>query len=386
MDSFKMISVRTSFYGEGAVENIGDVISARNLKRALIITDEFMYSSGLIDRIKGILINNGVEAGVYKGVLPNPTVDIVNEALKSARDFSADCLISVGGGSQIDTAKAVGIILANGGDVRDYEGVSKSKYRTVPIAVVNTTAGTGSEMTSFYVITDTKTHSKMVMTDTNCMVSIAINDPELMVSMPPSLTAFTGLDALTHAIEAVFSKKANPLSDKDGLWAITTISEFLPRAYKDGNDMEARTMMAYAASVAGVAFSNAGLGIVHSMAHALGGKYNLPHGMCNALLLPYVLEFNGQNKSTHLNFQKIAKALNIKGSNWFPPYRCMLETVEYIKKMCQTLGVPKRLSVLNVENHGFLELAKLAIEDTCTQTNPVDVTLEDIISIYRKAY
>lgn len=386
LENFEMINVRTNFYGKGSLNNIGNAMEKRQFKSALIVSDDFMVKSGLVDRIKDILISKNIVSYVYAGVLPNPTIDIVNETVAVARMHNVDCLVSVGGGSQIDTCKAAGIILTNGGVVEDYEGVDKSKVRTLPIIVVNTTAGTGSETTAFYVITNPSNHSKMCMVDTNCMVSISINDPELMVSMPPSLTVATGMDAMTHAIEAILSKMSTPLSDKDALWAISTINEYLPIAYKDGSNIKARTMMAYASSVAGTAFSNAGLGIVHSMAHALGGKYNLPHGLCNSLLLPYVMEFNGKHKETHNDFVKIAKALNIKGANWFPPARCVEESVKYIKKMCADLGVPKKLSELNLSSDGFLDLAQLAVKDTCTPTNPVSVTVDDIVKIYKNAY
>jgi len=386
LKNFEMVNVRTNFYGKGALNNIGFAMRRRHFKKTLIVTDNFMLKSGLVERIINILNDNNIDSCVYSGVLPNPSTNIVNETVNVARENNVDCLISVGGGSQIDTCKAAGIILTNGGKPEDYEGVDKSNVRTLPIIVVNTTAGTGSEATAFYVITNQETHSKMVMVDTNCMVSISINDPELMVSMPSSLTVATGMDAMTHSIEAVLSNASTPLSDKDALWAITAINENLPKAYKNGNDIEARTMMAYASSVAGTAFSNAGLGIVHSMAHALGGKYNLPHGLCNSLLLPYVMEFNGKYKETYDDFTKIAKALNIKGSNWFPPVRCVDESVKHIKKMCADLGIPKKLSELNVDRNHFVELAELAVKDSCTSTNPVSVTVDDIAKIYKNAY
>ena len=200
--------------------------------------------------------------------------------------------MALGGGSAIDTAKAASIVVACGGTVEQYEGENKSSKPGLPIVAVNTTAGTGSEGTSFYIVTDPVRHSKMAMVDPNCMVSIAVNDTDFMSSMPPKLTAATGMDALTHAIEAALSKNANPLTDKDAYWAIQAIVQNLPRAVANGQDEAARTMMAYAENVAGMAFSNAGLGMVHAMAHALGGHYNLPHGVCNAVLLPYVIEYN----------------------------------------------------------------------------------------------
>lgn len=236
---------------------------------------------------------------------PNPTVEVVNECIKAAKVLDVDWLVAVGGGSAIDTAKPASIVLTNGGRVEDYEGINKSKKPGMPIAAVNTTAGTGSEVTTFYIVTDSKRHSKMCMVDKNCKVTIAINDIQFMMGMPQRLTAATGMDAMTHGIEAVLSNKANPLTDKDALWAIRTIQKYLPQAVADGNDLEARENMAYAEYVAGMAFSNGGLGMVHAMAHALGGKYNLPHGICNAVLLPYVMSFNGMLQRQVLVFKRL---------------------------------------------------------------------------------
>ena len=208
---------------------------------------------------------------MYYNVQPNPTVQVVNDCIAAARTLQVQLLVALGGGSAIDTAKAASIVVACGGTVEQYEGENKSSKPGLPIVAVNTTAGTGSECTSFYIVTDPVRHSKMAMVDPNCMVSIAVNDTDFMSSMPPKLTAATGMDALTHAIEAALSKNANPLTDKDAYWAMQAIVQNLPRAVANGQDEAARTMMAYAENVAGMAFSNAGLGMVHAMAHALGG-------------------------------------------------------------------------------------------------------------------
>lgn len=380
-------AVGISLFGKGAIGLLPEELMKNGYKRALIVTDKFLYESGAAEKVGDELLKANIEYAIYYEVRPNPTTDVVNECIEAAKCLKVDLLVAVGGGSAIDTCKAVSIVNANGGSVEDYEGNSKSKKKGTPIVAVNTTAGTGSEVTSFYIVTDTKRHSKMCMYDINCMVSIAVNDIDFMVGMPKSLTASTGMDAMTHAIEAKLSRSSNPLTDKDALWSITTIKNYLPLAYKDGNNIKAREMMAYAENTAGMAFSNSGLGIVHSMAHALGGFYNLPHGVCNAVLLPYVLKFNGKSVNTHEDFKEIALSLQLDGAERFSGKEAVDKTVEYIKRMSEELGIPKRLSELKgVNEKDFESLAKLAINDACTASNPVDVSISDIISIYREAY
>jgi alcohol dehydrogenase len=346
----------------------------------LVVTDSFLYQSGAAAKVGAVLSEAGVEYAVYYNVSPNPTIDIVNECIRAAKALNVDLLLALGGGSAIDTAKAVSIVVANGGSVEQYEGVERSSRPGIPIAAINTTAGTGSECTSFYIVTDPVRHSKMTMVDTNCMVSIAINDIDFMMTMPPKLTAATGMDALTHAIEAVLSKNATPLTDKDALWAIRTIIEYLPRAVRNGNDEEARTMMAYAENVAGMAFSNAGLGMVHAMAHALGGHYNLPHGVCNAVLLPYVLEFNGKHAETASDFVKIADAMNLNRSD-------AASVIEAVRSLRAEVGIAGSLKELKgVSQNDFEALAALAMKDSCMSTNPVSPNPEQVIAVYRTAY
>lgn len=378
--------VKKNFFGPNSLSFLEAEIKNRGFKRALIITDKFLAKSNVIPKVENILINSHVVYSIFDDVLPNPTVSIVNEGFKKCLSINADFLIAVGGGSSIDTSKAIGILATNGGNIEQYEGVNKSTYAALPIIAINTTAGTGSEVTSFYVITDEIRHSKMVMVDTNCMVSIAVNDPELMLSMPKNLTAATGMDALTHAIEAYVSTNRSPITDKDALWAIETISKYLPKAYQNGNDIEARTMMAYAQYVAGMAFSNAGLGMVHAMAHSLGGFYNLPHGICNALLLPYIIEYNAAHKELQTRYKNVAFALGIRGGEWIVPYRATQEAILYIKKMIKMLGLPSKLREVGVKEQDFENLAKLALKDACMATNPRQPTVDDIISLYKKAY
>lgn len=307
-------AVKTSFFGKGAIRLLGPELQKMGIRRALLVTDRFLYDSGAAARVGQVLSDAGVEYAVYYNVQPNPTVQVVNDCIAAARTLQVQLLVALGGGSAIDTAKAASIVVACGGTVEQYEGENKSSKPGLPIVAVNTTAGTGSECTSFYIVTDPVRHSKMAMVDPNCMVSIAVNDTDFMSSMPPKLTAATGMDALTHAIEAALSKNANPLTDKDAYWAMQAIVQNLPRAVANGQDEAARTMMAYAENVAGMAFSNAGLGMVHAMAHALGGHYNLPHGVCNAVLLPYVLAFNSRSPVCRERFMTIAAAMGLQGT------------------------------------------------------------------------
>lgn len=376
----RISAVKTSFFGKGAIRLLIPELKKMGIRRALVVTDRFLYESGAAARVGAVLSEAGVEYAVYYNVSPNPTVQIVNECIRAAEGLKVDLLLALGGGSAIDTAKAVSIVVANGGSVEQYEGVDKSSRPGIPIAAINTTAGTGSECTSFYIVTDPVRHAKMTMVDTNCMVSIAVNDIDFMSSMPPKLTAATGMDALTHGIEAVLSKNATPLTDKDALWAIQAIHEYLPRAVADGSDEEARTMMAYAENTAGMAFSNAGLGMVHAMAHALGGRYNLPHGVCNAVLLPYVLAFNGQSVGTRAGFAKIAAAMGLSEFD-------AQAVIESVRAMSSGIGIAGSLRELKgVSPADFDALAELAMKDSCMSTNPVTPKKHQVVEVYQKAF
>ncbi len=375
-------SVKTSFFGKGAIRLLPDELIKMGVKRALIVTDRFLYESGVAAKVGDALLDAGVEYAIYYNVSPNPTTEVVNECINAAVKLNVDLLVAVGGGSAMDAAKAASIVAANGGKVSDYEGIGRSKKPGIPIVAVNTTAGTGSECTVFYIVTDPVRRSKMAMVDPNCMVSIAINDIDFMMAMPPSLTASTGMDALTHAIEALFAKNANPLTDKDALWAMQTVYEYLPRAVKDGADEEARTMMAYAEYVAGMAFSNAGLGMVHAMAHALGGHYNLPHGVCNAILLPYVLKFDETEPGLRSRFEKIAGAFRLYlGKGETRP------VINAIKELSLKVGIPKTLKELGKTSPAdFAELSELALKDASMSQNYFMPSKEQVIKVYANAY
>lgn len=379
--------VKTNFFGSGSINQLPEEVKKRGYKRALLITDQFLYENSIAQQVCDKLKEVNVHSYIFYKVEPNPTVELVDQCLAVAKEVNPDFLIALGGGSPIDTCKAVSILFTNGGNVVEYEGVNKSRQKGLPIVAINTTAGTGSEVTSFYVITDKKRNSKMVMVDTNCMVDIAINDADFMVSMPKSLTAATGMDAMTHAIEAVLSKEATPFTDKDALWSITTIYKYLPKAVQDGSNLEVREMMAYAAYTAGIAFSNSGLGMVHAMAHSLGGFYNLPHGVCNAVLLPYVMKFNGKDPGAQEPFRKIANALGIKGMDWGGAQRAVNESIKEIQKLSRTVGIPQKLRDLQrVDPKDFPVLAELALNDTCMPSNRITPTLEQVIEVYKEAY
>lgn len=376
-------AVKTTFFGKGAIRMLGPELKKTGINRALVITDRFLYENGLCAKAAEALSDAGIEYAVYYDVKPNPSVYIVNECIAAAKAIGAGALIALGGGSAIDTAKAVSIVIENGGRVEQYEGADKSVRPGMPVVAINTTAGTGSECTSFYIVTDPVRHSKMAMTDSNCMVAIAVNDIDFMISMPPKLTAATGMDALTHSIEALFSKNASPVTDKDALWAIETICGYLPQAVKNGSDEKARTMMAYAENVAGMAFSNAGLGMVHAMAHALGGYYNLPHGVCNAVLLPHVLKFDSAHSCFDDRFEVLAKAMGLD----YYSHSASEAVIDAVASLNNEIGISPSLSMLDgVEPADFKALTALAMHDTCMSTNLFRVTAADVTDVYNAAY
>lgn len=380
-------AVKTTFFGKGAIKLLVPELRKMKIQRALIVTDKFLFDSGVADKVGEVLLEAGTEYAVYYQVKPNPTIDVMNECIDAAKTLQIDLLVAVGGGSAIDTAKAVSIVATNGGSVEQYEGINKSASAGIPIIAVNTTAGTGSECTSFYIVTDPARHSKMAMVDTNCMVNIAVNDIDFMSSMPPKLTAATGMDALTHAIEATLSVGASPVTDKDALWAMEAIYQYLPRAVQNGSDEQARTMMAYAENAAGMAFSNAGLGMVHAMAHALGGHYNLPHGICNAVLLPYVMEFSGNSSIVRERVLKIVKAFHLQDCEHMTPEQAINAGISAIRDLSEQIGIAHSLSELEkVDPKDFEELAKLAIKDTCMKDNQIKPTKEQVIAVYQNAF
>src|SRR5512142_2375356 len=302
-----------SLMGVGCSKETGAQAKALGATKLLIVTDAGLSEMGVADKIKAQLEEAGLQAVIFDGAEPNPTDKNVHDGVKVYQDSKCDGIVSLGGGSSHDCAKGVGLVIGNGGNIRDFEGVNKSTKPMPPFLAINTTAGTASEMTRFCIITNTDTHVKMALVDWRCTPSIAINDPLLMVGMPPALTAATGMDALTHAVEAYVSTIATPITDACAIKAIELIAQWLRPAVANGENIEARDRMAYAEYLAGMAFNNASLGHVHAMAHQLGGFYDLPHGVCNAILLPHVERFNLIAKMSRFRDIAIAMGENVDG-------------------------------------------------------------------------
>jgi alcohol dehydrogenase len=368
--------------GPGAVKEIAVEIKKLELKKLLVVTDKMLRSIGVVKKVTDVLDADNIDYVVFDDVKPNPTTQNVYSGLDLYKSSGCDGILSIGGGSPQDAAKAIGILQTNGGKVPDYEGIGKSQKKSVPILAVNTTAGTASEVTINYVITDEERKIKMVIVDPNSLASVAVNDPELMIDKPAGLTAATGMDALTHAIESYITKGAFRLSDTLSLEAIRLIGESLEDAVKDGKNLEARSKMAWASYIAGLSFSNAGLGIVHSMAHQLGSEYDLPHGVANALLLPYVEEFN--SVVCEEKFRNIAQALgrNVEG---LTTTEAKDEAIEALREMAVKLNIP----LLKDTSFNPADVERLSVQafaDVCTGGNPRDVTVGDIQAIYLKAF
>jgi alcohol dehydrogenase len=369
--------------GVGAYKEIGNQIKALGGKKPFICTDKGITAVGIADQIAEVVRKAcEVEPVIYDGTQPNPTDRNVHEGHALYDDKHCDLIISLGGGSAHDCGKGIGIIATNGGNIRDYEGVDKSTKAMPPFIAVNTTAGTASEMTRFCIITDTSRKVKMAIVDWRVTPNVAIDDPLLMKGMPPSLTAATGMDALTHAIEAYVSTIATPITDACALKAIELIANHLRAAVANGGDMEARDKMCYAQYLAGMAFNNASLGHVHAMAHQLGGYYDLPHGVCNAILLPHVSRFNLIAKMERFADIAVAMGENIEGLSTRAAADLALES---IKTLSTDIGIPAGLSALGVKEEDLKTMAENAQKDACGLTNPRCPSLDDVIGIYRNA-
>ncbi|MDM0659473.1 L-threonine dehydrogenase [Clostridium perfringens] len=379
--SYKFFMPAISLMGADCLKDAGDQVGELGFKKALIVTDKVLGQIGIVKKVTDVLDNKNIEYAIYDETKPNPTVKNVNDGLALLKEKECDFVISLGGGSAHDCAKGIALLATNGGEIKDYEGVDKSKKPQLPMVGINTTAGTGSEMTLFAIITDEERHIKMALVDKHLTPIIAVNDPMLMLAMPKSLTAATGMDALTHAIEAYVSTSATPITDACAEKAIELISNYLVNAIENGQDVEARDMMAYAEYLAGMAFNNASLGYVHAMAHQLGGFYNLPHGVCNAILLPHVQEYNKATSASRL--AKIAKIMggNIEG---LTDEQGADLCIDMIKSLSQTIGIPEGLGVLGVKESDFETLATNALNDACSLTNPRKGNLEEVIAIFKK--
>ena len=358
-------------------------------KHPLVVTDKGIVACGILKQVTDILDEAGVKYSIYQDTVPNPTDHNVEDAMKVYTEAGCDSLISIGGGSSHDCAKGVGFVASNGGRIHDYEGVDKSTKPFPPYIAVNTTAGTGSEMTRFCIITDTSRKVKMAIVDWRCTPSVAIDDPVLMMGMPPRLTAATGMDALTHAVEAYVSTAATPMTDACAEKSMEYINRYLRRAVANGNDAEAREGMCYAQYLAGMAFNNASLGHVHAMAHQLGGYYNLPHGECNAILLPYVCEYN--RISSRRRFGRIASLLGelTKGKTADEASRLAIAA---IRTLSQDVDIPASITEcakhygVKVSREDIAIMTANAQKDACGLTNPRKMTDAAVSAIYEKAW
>ena len=379
---------RTTLVGMHAAQAIPDRLEQLGGQKPLIVTDQGIVKTGILKQITDILDDHGMKYEVYDGTVPNPTTRNVNEATAVYKEKGCDSLISLGGGSSHDCCKGVGLLISNGGEIQDYEGIDKSTKRFPPYVAVNTTAGTASEMTRFCIITDEARHVKMAIVDWRVTPNVAIDDPLLMVGMPPSLTAATGMDALTHAVEAYVSTAATPMTDACAEKAMELINMYLRRAVANGQDMDARIGMCYAQYMAGMAFNNASLGYVHAMAHQLGGFYNLPHGECNAILLPYVSEYNLLARRGR--FSRIARMLgeNTTGLNLSDASE---RAVVAIKRLSKDVGIPDGLVAMGakygkkVSEQDIPTMVANAQKDACALTNPRTMTAEACAAIYKAA-
>ena len=376
----RMILNETSYFGRGSVAEIGTEVQKRGFKKAFVCSGPTIFKYGVTKKVTDVLEKVGCPYEVYTNIKENPTIENVQGGVEAFKKSGADFIVAVGGGSPMDTSKAIGIIINNPefADVRSLEGVAPTKNPSVPIIAVPTTAGTAAEVTINYVITDVENRRKFVCVDTHDIPIVAVVDPDMMASMPKGLTAATGMDALTHAIEGYITKAAWEMTDMFHLKAIELIAKYL-RGAVDNTD-EGRDGMALGQYIAGMGFSNVGLGIVHSMAHALGAVYDTPHGVANAVLLPTIMEFNAD--ATGEKYREIARAMGVEGVDSMSQEEYRKAAVDAVKKLAADVGIPADLKeIAKPEDVRFL--SESAIRDACTPGNPKDVTLEEIEALYR---
>ena len=375
----RIVLNETSYHGAGAIVEIANEAKTRAFKKAFVCSDPDLIKFGVTKKVTDVLDNAGLAYEIYSNIKPNPTIENVQTGVAAFKKSGADYLIAIGGGSSMDTAKAIGIIIANPEfeDVRSLEGVAPTKKPSIPIIAVPTTAGTAAEVTINYVITDVEKKRKFVCVDTHDIPVIAVVDPDMMSSMPKGLTASTGMDALTHAIEGYITKGAWEMTDMFHLKAIELISKNLRGACE--NTKEGREGMALGQYIAGMGFSNVGLGIVHSMAHALGAVYDTPHGVANAILLPTVMEYNAPCTGT--KYKDIAVAMGVEGVENMSQEEYRKAAVDAVKKLSADVGIPADLkAIVKAEDVDFL--AQSAMDDACRPGNPKDPTFEDIKNLY----
>lgn len=370
----------TSYHGAGAIKDIATEAKGRGFKKAFVCSDPDLIKFGVTKKVIDVLEGAGLDYEIYSNIKPNPTIENVQTGVEAFKKSGADYLIAIGGGSSMDTAKGIGIVIANPEfeDIRSLEGVAPTKNKSVPIFAVPTTAGTAAEVTINYVITDVEKNRKMVCVDPKDIPVVAFVDPEMMSSMPKGLTAATGMDALTHAIEGYITAGAWELSDMFHLKAIEIISRSLRNAV--ANTPEGRADMALGQYVAGMGFSNVGLGIVHSMAHPLGALYDTPHGVANAIILPTVMEYNAP--ATGEKYREIARAMGVQGVDSMTQEEYRKAAVDAVRKLSEDVGIPADLKAI-VKEEDIPFLAQSAYDDACRPGNPRETSVEEIAELYK---
>ena len=375
----RFILNETSYHGKGAIQNIVPELTNRGFKKAFVVTDPDLVKFGVTSKVTSLLDEANFSYVVFDDIQANPTIQNVIDGVASFKEANGDVIIAIGGGSSIDTAKAIGIIITNPefSDVRSLEGVAPTKNPCTPIIAVPTTAGTAAEVTINYVITDVERNRKFVCVDTHDIPIVAVVDPDMMATMPASLTAATGMDALTHAIEGYITKGAWEMSDMFHLEAIRLIAKNLRGAVE--NTPEGREGMALGQYIAGMGFSNVGLGIVHSMAHPLGALYDTPHGIANAIILPTVMEYNASE--TKEKYREIARAMGVKGVDEMSVEEYRKAAIDAVKQLSKDINIPSNLKDI-VKKEDIPFLAQSAMDDACRPGNPKDPTLDDIIKLY----
>ncbi|MFW8575191.1 lactaldehyde reductase [Enterococcus entomosocium] len=377
----RMILNETSYFGKGAIENVPTEFKARGFKKAAVITDKDLVKFEVATKVTKLLDEAGVDYALYDGIVPNPTIQNVKDGLAFVKEAQADCIIAIGGGSPIDTAKAIAIIATNPefSDVISLEGVADTKHPCLPILAVPTTSGTAAEVTINYVITDEENHRKFVCVDPHDIPLVAFVDSDMMMGMPKSLAAATGMDAMTHAIEGFITKGAWEMTDMLHIKAI----EIIGRSLRDSvnGDQAGREAMALGQYIAGMGFSNVGLGLVHGMAHPLSAWYNIPHGVACASLLPTIMKYN--KDFTSEKYREIAIVLGIEGAETMSLEDVRDAACQAIDQLSTDVGIPATISELGVKEEDIPAIAKDALNDVCTPGNPRDTTLEEIIELYR---
>ncbi len=384
--STKFVLNETSYFGKGAREELAGEIKKRGFRKVFLVSDKSLVEAGVTSKVEEVLNNAGIPYDLYDEIKPNPTIKNVLDGVDACRNSGADLIVAVGGGSSIDTAKGISIIMTNPerSDVKSLNGASNTVNRGMPLIALPTTAGTAAEVTINYVITDEEAEIKMVCVDPNDIPIIAIVDSELMASMPKSLAAATGMDALTHAVEGYITKAHNEMSDMFHMKAIKMIFKYLASAVNE-KDPEAIEMMGLAQYIAGMGFSNVGLGIVHSMAHQLGAVYDTPHGIANAMLLPTVMRFNGEDPATAQRFREILVNIGRPDARDLNDQDVINTFVWMISELSKAVGITTTIKDYGAKEEDFEMLAEKAMNDPCKPGNPRDVSKEEFIELFRKA-